>query len=667
MANSPATNGGISDALGNLAPTNSENQREMPLRSAGDSSGVQCSAADKSSTREEQQNEFAISPVLFASDVANAVGSSTIDWTFAEQNPILSEADTAYVGSLLAGSSSIAEEHNRLSQASRVQPGGNRNGAADSSTLAFYSWNDDQWVNFAFAEGQYPPGDMLAASTASSSTAASGSGSDVDDAILNGASQQVETLDAGSTTSLPMLSQKDGWSLHDQSVQAFRRDFMGDRTIDPRVLLGGADDSGDMMAEAAPADSLAGPAQPAEDMGVGSSIYNNNSMVAPAATLHGYGPPPIQMSGSSSDNDFVAHDATFGGSVQQPQQMGTGNSANFPVATQATPNGFYVQPQMSMVAGNSTTNNFAAQQLSVASPTYNNFHGVQQQVNYGPNGYGQQQMGPNGSVQPFDPQLNTAPQPYGYHGAAQAAPPNGMGPYVQAPLWPNGCDAVSAMACQQRGGLNGGAQPNMGLNVPVVALQVAAPFAAARTRHRQGDASGPAKRRRTDPASARPALTGATAAQAPAQQQVAAQQEKEKKKEKGPYTHTAAGAPNLDSTKKGNRQGQPPYWGQAFRHHNSRCDKLTLNGCVPDCQVRATWPETWADWNSRRFRVEWKTAQNNRPQIEDLSGFAVHFEGKDKSMARFVVLGEIQADGSVGEAKPLHRVEKAAVLGPQSG
>lgn len=665
MASSPATNGGISDAVGNLAPTNSENQREMLLRSAGDSSGVQCSAAGNSSIREEQQNEFAISSVLFASDVANAVGSSTIDWTFAEQNPILSEEDTAYVGSLLAGSSSIAEEHNGLSQTSCVQPDGNENGAADSSTPAFYSWNDDQWVNFASAEGQHPPEDMLTASTASSSAAASGSGTDVDDAILYGASQQAETMDAGGTTRLPMLSQKDGWSLHDQSVQAFRRDFMVDMTVDPRVLLGGADDSADITAEATPADPLASPAQPAEDMGAGSSINNNNSMVAPAATLHGYGPLPTQMSGSSSANDFVAHDATFGGSVQQPQQMGTGNSADFPVATQATPNGFYVQPQMSMVAGNSTTNNFVAQQLSVASPTYNNFHGVQQQVNYGPNGYGQQQMGSNGSVQPFGPQLNTAPHPYGYHGAAQAAPPNGIEPYVQAPLWPNGYDAVSAMACQQRGGLNGGAQPNMGLNVPVVALQVAAPVAATRTRHRQGDASGPAKRRRTDLASARPALTSATATQAPAQQQVAAQQEEEK--EKGPYTHTAAGAPNLDSTKKGNRQGQVPYWGQAFRHHNSRCDKLALNGCVPDCQVRAKWPETWADWNSRRFRVEWKTAQNNRPQIEDLSGFAVHFEGKDKSMARFVVLGEIQADGSVGKAKPLHRVEKAAVLGPQSG
>ena len=199
--------------------------------------------------------------------------------------------------------------------------------------------------------------------------------------------------------------------------------------------------------------------------------------------------------------------------------------------------------------------------------------------------------------------------------------------------------------------------------MPIVAPQVAAPVAVARTRHRQGDASGPAKRRRTDPAPAGPAPTGVATAQAPAQQQVAAQQEE---KEEGPYTHTAAGAPNLDSTKKGNRQGQVPYWGQAFRHHKSRCDKLTLNGCAPECQVRAKWPETWADWNSRRFRVQWKMAQNERPQIEDLSGFAVHSEGKG-CMARFVVLGEIQADGSVGKAKPLHRVEVAAVIGPQSG
>jgi hypothetical protein len=346
------------------------------------------------------------------------------------------------------------------------------------------------------------------------------------------------------------------------------------------------------------------------------------------------------MSASSSANNFVSDNTTFGGSMQQPQQMSAGNSANYPVATQATPNGFYVQPQMPMVAGNST-NNFAAQQLSVASPTYNNIQSVQQQLNFAPNGYGQQQMGLNGGVQPFNPQLNTAHQPYGYYGPAQAAPANGMGPYVQAPVWPIGYDDVSAMAYQQLGGLNGGAQPNMGqnwqgpapqpavhgtalqqqsfcnglaqpytgLNVPIVAPQVAAPVAVARTRHRQGDASGPAKRRRPDPA---------------------------------------------------------PYWGQAFRHHNSRCDKLALNGCVPDCQVRAKWPQTWADWNSRRFRVQWKTAQNGRPQIEDLSGFAVHAEGKG-CMARFVVLGEIQADGSVGKAKPLHRVEVAAVLEPQSG
>lgn len=62
MAEFAATNGGISDAVGNSAPTNLENQREMPLRSAGDSSGIQYSAADDSSIHEEQHNESAISP-----------------------------------------------------------------------------------------------------------------------------------------------------------------------------------------------------------------------------------------------------------------------------------------------------------------------------------------------------------------------------------------------------------------------------------------------------------------------------------------------------------------------------------------------------------------------------------------------------------------------------
>lgn len=602
----------------------------------------------------------------------------------------------AFVGSLLAGSSSIAEECNGLSQASHTQSNSNGNGAATCSTPAFYRWSNGQWADFASAEGQHPLEDIPAAGDGNSSTAASGSGSDVDDTLLNGASQQVGAMGAGSTTGLPMLSREEGWRLDDPSVQDFMtRNSMW--TIDPRVLMRGAESSADMTADAVPADPLTGPAQPAEDMDAGSSI-NNNGMIAPAATLDSYGPPPTQMSVSSSANNFVADNATFGGSVQQPQQMSAGSSVNYPVATQGTPNGFYVQPQTPMSAGNSTTNNFAAQQLSVASPTYNNIQSVQQQLNFVPNAYIQQQMAPIGSVQPFNIQLNTAPQAYGHHGAGQAAPPNGMGQYFQVPVWPTGYDAVSAMAYQQLGGLNGGAQPNMGqnwqataplqpamyetsqqqlppsnglaqpytgLNVPIVASRSAAPVAAARTRRRQGDASSPAKRRCTGAAPTRPAPTGPAANTVFAQQQVPAQQEE--KEEDGPYTHTAAGAPNLNSKVKGNKQGQVPYWGQAFRHHKSRCDSYALNGCVSDCQVRAKWPETWADWTSRRFRVEWKTAQNDRPQIEDLSGFAVHFEGKEKSMARFVVLGEIKADGSVGKAKPLHRIEMKAVLGPQSG
>lgn len=596
-----ATNGGISDDVGYSALTMSENQAEM----AGISSGDVYIAAGNSSIHEEQQNGLAVSPMPPARNVANTVGSSAMYRTLTMEDGMFSPGERATYEDMSAAGSRRERSMSELEHyiATRLNGGP----AAPRGVQA-------------------PLEDMPAAGNGNSSTAASESGSDVDNAPLNGASQQVGTMDAGSTIGLPMLSEEPDWSLDEPSVQDWiMRDSMGRRssntmtgTIDPRILIGGAESSANITANATPADPLAGAAQPAEDMNAGSSI-NNNNMVAPAATLDRSG--------------------------QQPGQMGVDNSANYPVATQATPNGFYVQPQMPMVAGNST-NNFAAQQLSVASPIYNNFQGVQQQLNFAslwPNGYeaasamAYQQLG-------------------GLNGGAQT----NMGQNWQAPA-PQ--PAVYEMGLQQQPPSNGLAQPYMGVNVPIVAPQVAAPVAVARTRHRQGDASGPAKRRRTDPAPAGPAPTGVATAQAPAQQQIAAQQEE---KEEGPYTHTAAGAPNLDSTKKGNRQGQVPYWGQAFRHHKSRCDKLTLNGCAPECQVRAKWPETWADWNSRRFRVQWKMAQNERPQIEDLSGFAVHSEGKG-CMARFVVLGEIQADGSVGKAKPLHRVEVAAVIGPQSG
>ena len=705
MANSPATNGGISDAVGNSSPTNSENQREMPLRSAGDSSGVQHSAADNSSTHEEQHNGFAISPVPLASDVANAVGSDTIDWTFAWQRPILSEEDMALVNSIsagieesstsaasgpgpdmnsVAGRSSIPEEHNGLSQASHAQPNGNGNGAADSSTPDFYHWSNDQWANF-YAEGHYPPENMLAASAASSSTTASASGSGVDNAPLDGASQQVGTVDAGSTTGLPASSPGENWNMHDPYVQSFVHDFMddgsstttvGNGTIDPRLLMRGADDSADMTAEATPADTLAGAAKPAETMGAGSSTNSSNTVASPA-TLDGSEQQAEQVDVGNSVNNSGAPHAPLGGYVSPPTQTSASSSANSFVATQATPSGFNVQPQMPMGAGSSsstTNNNFAAQQLSVAPATYNNFQGVQQQVNFAPNGYGQQQMGLNGSVQPFNPQVNAAPQAHGYPGAAQAALPNGgMGQYGQAPLWPADHGAVNAMAYQQPGGLNGGAQPNMGQNWQAPAPQPAmygmgvVPVTAVRTRRRKGDAGGARKRRRTSAAPAGPAPTGPAATQAPAQQQVAAQEEVVVEEE-GPYTHTAAGAPNINPNVIGSRQGQVPFWGQAFKHHNSRCDSFALNGCVPDCQVRAKWPQTWANWNSRRFRVQWKTAQGNRPQIDVVSGFAVHAERKNKSKARFDVLGEVLADGSLGKEKTVHRVEKAAAVEePQSG
>ena len=644
-----ATNGGTSDDVSYSALTMSENQPEM----AGVSSGDTYIAAANSSIHEEQHNGSAVSSVPPAHNVANIVGNSAMDRTLTTETGMFSPADRATYEDMFVASSrterSMEEvEHNLVMRLTR--------GAASSGGV------------------QAPLEDISAAGDGNSSTATLGSGSDVDNALLNDASQQIGTMDAGSTTGLPMLSQEENWSMHDPCVEDFRmRNSMGDGssatmsgTIDPRVLMRVADDSTNMTAEATPADALAGAAQPAENMDASSSIDNN--IVASPATLGGSEQQPEQMDVDNSINNSGAPHAPLGGYGPPPMQTGADNSADYPVATQATPNGLYVQPQMPMVAGNSTTNNFAAQQLSVPPATYNNFHDVQQQLNFAPNVRGQQQMGTNDSVQPFTTQANVASQAYGYNGAGQAAPPNGgIGQYVQAPVWPAGNNAASAMAYQQPGGLNGGTQPNMGQNwqaaapqpamygmsqqqqlppfnglptphmgpnVPIVAPQLAAPAA-----------HGPA-------ANLVHAANGPAANPVPAQQQVAAKS--------GPYTHTAAGAPNRDSTKKGNKQGQVPYWSQAFKHHNSRCDKLMLNGCVPDCEVRAKWPQTWADWNSRRFRVQWKTAQQGRPQIQDLSGFAVHAECKEKSKARFVVLGEIQANGSVGKAKSLHRLEVSA-------
>ncbi|KAM0701614.1 hypothetical protein Q7P35_010522 [Cladosporium inversicolor] len=592
MDNFLTTYGGTSGYVSNPALTMSENQREMPIRSAGGSSGVGHNAADNSSSSEDPYHMLSEADKAMVVMLYVTIGSSSTSATLGPS------PDT----NSIAGSRSIPEEHNGLSQASHAQPTGDGNSAAGSSMAAiFNSWTNDHW------EDQ----DMPAAST---STAASGLGPDVNNALLNGASQQVWDEDAGN--------------------------------------------SANMTAEYAPADPLAGFAQPAVSMGADSSTINNTlPPVNGGYPLGGAHETGYMGAGSSADSS-VACDASPSGYVQQPQQAGAGSSANNSVAYDATLGGFN-QPQMPMGAGSSTTTTFTAQQQY-------NFNAGSQMFNAGPNMNGHQQMAFNGIVQPFNPQMNAATQARGHPGAAFPAPLNGgMGFYGLPPANPV---AANGMGQQQPLAFNGIAQPYMGQNQQT----------AARTR-RQGDDNDPRKRRRTGAAPAGQALAGPAQTLAPAQLQVAVPQQipvqqqvlvqqqvpvqqqvavpQQVQAQEGPYIHTAAGVPNRDPTRKGNAQGQVPGWGQALKHHKSRCSRFTLNGCVPDCELHARWPKTWANWNTRRFQVRWDTPPPGHTQNEVLSGFAV---AAKKDAAGLAVLGEVQADGSLGKAKSVLRVEKEA-------
>lgn len=617
MDNSLTTYGGTSDYVSNPALTMSENQREMPVRSAGGSSGVGHNAADNSSSYEEPYAVLSEADKALVAMLYGAIGSSSTGATLG----ISPDANS------VAGSRSIPEEHNGLSQASHAQPTGNGNGAAGSSMAEIFN---------AFTNDHWEDQDMPAATTASSSTAASGLGPDVNNAPLHGASQQ--DCDEG------------------------------------------AANSANMTAEYAPADPLAGFAQPAMNMDAGSSTINNTLPPFNGGyPLGGAQETGYMGAGSSADNS-VAYDASPSGYVQQPQHEGADNSANNSVAYNATL-GDLNQPQMPMGVGSSTTTTtFTAQKQY-------NFNAGSQTFNAGPNMNGHHQMAFNGSVQPFDPQMNAAAQADGFPGAAFTAPLNGGMRFYDLPqanpVAANGMGQQQPLAC------NGIAQPYLGQ------IQLGG----ARTR-RQGDAGGPRKRRRTGAAPAGQALAGPAATLVPAQQQVPAQLQvavpqqvampqqvavqqqipaqqqaavhqqiavqqqvpvqqqvavpQQAAAQEGPYTHTAAGVPNPDPTRKGNAQGQIPGWTQALKHHKSRCSRFTLNGCVPDCELHARWPETWENWNTRRFQVRWDTPPPGHTQTEVLSGFAV---AAKKDAAGLIVLGELQADGSLGKAKPVLRGE----------
>jgi hypothetical protein len=628
MSYNPATHGGPSGAVSCSALKMSENQHEV----AGVSSGVGNNAAGNSSLHEGQYNGSAVSPVPSARNVANTVSSSAMDRTLTTENGMLSREERV-----------ICED---------------MSGASSRSSRSLEEIAHDLITTLA----RVPPEDMSAASTASSCTAPSGSSPDVNNAPLDGASQQIGNMALGSSAGLPELGPGEDWSLEHPGVEAFERQYMaegssttvsGNGCMGPRVLMGSADNA-NITVENAPTVPLAGSAQPAVAMDPGSSTINDALPPVNGGYLVGGAQADGQMGASNSASNSFAQDATFGVYGQPSQQTGASSSANNPVAPNATFGGF-TQPQMQMGAGNSV-NTFAGQQY--------NFGGVSQQYNIAAHMYGQQQTAFNGGVAPFDSHLNAAPQAYFYHVAANTTPYNGvMGqcplpPAYQAGSVPGNCVGQQQ---QQQQALNGNVLQHMGQDWPAAALQPAAPITVARIRRRQGDANAPRRHRRAGPAPAAPApavqapavqaLAGPAAAPAPGQQQVPAQV--------GPFMFTAAGVPNLNPNRKGNAQGQVPGWGQAFKHHDNRCERYRLNGCVPDCEVRARWPKTWADWNSRHFRIRWKQAQNDRPETEEtLSGFAVYAERKNK---RFVVLGEFQADGKLGEAKGVHRVDREMV------
>jgi len=258
-------------------------------------------------------------------------------------------------------------------------------------------------------------------------------------------------------------------------------------------------------------------------------------------------------------------------------------------------------------------------------------------------GFGQQQLALNGdNAQQLGTTFDAAAQGNGYPASANNAPLNGGMAQYGMPAANTAAPADVNWMGQQ--------QPARNVNPPslrgqyAAAPQRAAPIDAAVAR-RQNATNGVRKQRQNGSADAGRARRATLA------QQLGAAQE-------GPYARTAAGVPNRDPTRPGNRQGQTKGWGQALKHHGSRCNRFVLDGCVPDCELHARFPETWADWDMRRFRVQWQIVQPGRPQTEVLSGMAVaarkeHAEG-------FVVLGEVRADGTLDKSsKKVVRVDAA--------
>jgi hypothetical protein len=153
------------------------------------------------------------------------------------------------------------------------------------------------------------------------------------------------------------------------------------------------------------------------------------------------------------------------------------------------------------------------------------------------------------------------------------------------------------------------------------------------------------------------------AAPAPAAAQPAPQE--------GPYMKTKKDSPIRDSHKPGNEQGQIPGWSQALKHHKSRCDPFTGNGCVADCMLRKNFPLTHAKWEEQVFRISWNPAVEGLDATCDVNGF--YIQGKVNSPLPFDVVGELDGDGNLNKkSRTVHRVdvpppptEKKAV--PQAG
>ena len=315
--------------------------------------------------------------------------------------------------------------------------------------------------------------------------------------------------------------------------------------------------------------------------------------------------------------------------------MGAGNSAfnfnfaaqqQYPVAPQPTLNGG-MQPY-SAAPG-------AVDQMGQQLPTLNGsaqaympmaYYAQPQKYGYPANGmeFGHQQPISNGSMQPFFTAENAPAQEYAYPAAAYTAPLNGA-------MGQNGQRAATA------------------------APKRAARGAAARPRE-EGAANGSRKRARTGPARRDSALAGPAGAQAPAVQPAAAQE--------GKYARTKAGVYNKNANRPGNQQGQTAGWKQSKCHHHRNCKLFEFDGCLPNCELRLRWPETFEDWHRRRFMIRWEPAvHDGRLPQQIVSGIFV--DAKEKNEMPFKVLGLYDpATGAVDKSiKTVHRVDKEMFMG----